>query len=161
PAALVLATAFEWVRAATSARVDMALAAALTAVLAGWTLVLVRGGARWLVVAGVGAALGVLAKGPVALVLPALAAGAAGAARAGGGGRDMLRRLRPVVVLGAAGAVGALWYALAYLRAGDAFLDVVARENWLRFVDPEGGATGHEHALGYLVPLGLVGLLPW
>src|SRR5439155_964834 len=27
--------------------------------------------------------------------------------------------------------------------------------------DPEGAATGHAHAAGYLVPLGLVGLLPW
>src|SRR5439155_59430 len=40
PAALVLATSFEWVRAATSARVDMALAACLTAVLAAWTFAL-------------------------------------------------------------------------------------------------------------------------
>ena len=36
PTALVLATSFEWARAATSARVDMALAASLTAVLAAW-----------------------------------------------------------------------------------------------------------------------------
>ena len=73
PAALILASAFEWTRAATSARVDMALAAALAAVLAGWLLAL-RGDRRWLVLAAVGAALGTLAKGPVALVLPALAA---------------------------------------------------------------------------------------
>src|SRR5207302_10916662 len=26
---------------------------------------------------------------------------------------------------------------------------------------PAGAATGHAHAAGYLVPLGLVGLLPW
>src|SRR5206468_4372191 len=57
PAGLVLATAFEWTRAATSARVDMTLGAALTAVLTGWTLALVRGGARWLVLALAGTAL--------------------------------------------------------------------------------------------------------
>src|SRR5262249_7489997 len=36
PAALILASAFEWIRAATSARVDMPLAAALTLLLAAW-----------------------------------------------------------------------------------------------------------------------------
>jgi len=64
-------------------------------------------------------------------------------------------------VLGGAAVLAGLWYAAAFAREGSAFLDVVARENWLRFVDPEGAATGHAHAAGYLVPLGLVGLLPW
>src|SRR5437870_6710904 len=155
PAALVLATTFEWTRAAMSARVDMALAAALTAALAGWTLALARGTRGATVLAALGAALGTLAKGPVALVLPGLAAAGLRIA-----GREV-RPLRVVPVLGTAAVLAGLWYAAAFAREGSAFLDVVARENWLRFVDPEGAATGHAHAALYLVPLGLVGLLPW
>ncbi len=155
PAALVLATTFEWTRAAVSARVDMALAAALTATLAGWTLALARGTRGAAVLAALGAALGTLAKGPVALVLPGLATAGLRIAR-----REV-RPLRVVPVLGGAAALAGLWYAAAFAREGSALLDVVARENWLRFVDPEGAATGHAHAAGYLVPLGLVGLLPW
>ncbi len=153
PAALVLASTFEWTRAATSARVDMTLAAALTAVLVGWTLALVRGRA-WVVLAAVGAALGTLAKGPVALVLPGLAATVLVVAeRARGGGA----RLRPVVVLSAAAALAGVWYALAFARGGHVFAEVVARENWQRFI----AAESHAHGIGYLLPLGLVGLLPW
>src|SRR5438477_3318755 len=155
PAALVLATTFEWTRAATSARVDMTLAAALTAVVAGWCLALARGGRRWAALAAAGMALGALAKGPVALVLPALAAAAFLATR------RSIRPLHPVAALSAAATVAGAWYAAAFLREGSAFLDVVARENWLRFVDAEGAATGHAHGPGYLVPLALVGLLPW
>ncbi len=155
PAALVLASAFEWTRAATAARVDMTLAAALTAVVLGWILTLARdrpGGA--LVLAAAGALAGTLAKGPVALILPALAAGVLAVVR-----RDqrVLARLRPWVVLGAAAAGAGLWYAAAFLRGGDAFLEVVARENLTRFIDAE----DHAHGIWYLVPLGLVGLLPW
>src|SRR5262249_12309448 len=156
PAALMLATAFEWTRAATSARVDMALAAALTLVLASWTIVLARG-SRWpLAMAAAGALLGALAKGPVALVLPGLAA-APFVFR----DREAWRRMRPVAVLGLAAGLGALWYWTAFRREGGAFLEVVARENWLRFLEPESAETGHAHGPGYLVPLGLVGLLPW
>jgi 4-amino-4-deoxy-L-arabinose transferase-like glycosyltransferase len=155
PAALVLATTFEWTRAATSARVDMTLTACLTAVLAAWTLALAGRGRAWWLVAAAGMALGTLAKGPVALVLPALAAGVLLATR-----RDV-RPLRPVRALVAAAVVAGAWYGAAFLREGSAFLDVVARENWLRFVDTEGARTGHSHGPAYLVPLGLVGLLPW
>src|SRR5439155_22065980 len=75
--------------------------------------------------------------------------------------RREVRPLRVVPVLGGAAVLAGLWYAAAFAREGSALLDVVARENWLRFVDPEGAATGHAHAALYLVPLGLVGLLPW
>jgi len=155
PAALVLAAAFEWTRAATSARVDMTLAASLTAVLVGWMLVVAgRAGRAGLALAATGALLGTLAKGPVALILPALVAAALAAV---GRDRRVFSRLRPALVLGVAAAGAGLWYALAFAREGHAFLHVVARENWLRFVDAE----DHAHGIGYLVPLGLVGLLPW
>ncbi len=64
-------------------------------------------------------------------------------------------------MLVAAATIGGLWYAAAFLREGRAFLDVVLEENVLRFVDAESSGVGHSHAPGYLVLLGLVGLLPW
>jgi len=158
PAALVLATAFEWIRAATSARIDMTLAAMLAVLLALWTDALGRGRAVALVPAALAATLGTLAKGPVALVLPALAAAGLAVVRRDAG---VLRRLRVAPVLGLAAAAAAVWYGIAFAREGGAFLAVVARENVLRFVDTEDAGTGHAHGVGYLVPLGLVGLLPW
>src|SRR5262249_33794744 len=113
PAALVLATAFEWTRAATSARVDMTLAATLTFVLAAWTIALARG-SRWpLGLAAAGALLGTLAKGPVALVLPGLAA-----APFVFTDRDAWRRMRAFAVLALAAGLAALWYWTAFRRAG-------------------------------------------
>jgi len=155
PAALVLATTFEWTRAATSARVDMVLAATLTAVLCAWALALAGRTRAWLAAGVGGAALATLAKGPVALVLPLLAALGL---RASG---QRIRALRPALVLALAAALAGAWYAAAVLHGGRAFVDVVARENLLRFVDAEDAGVGHAHGAGYLVALGLVGLLPW
>ena len=157
-AGLVLATAFEWTRAATSARVDMALAAPLTAVLAAWMLVLRGGDRRWIWLAAAGATLATLAKGPVALALPALAAGALAAWE-----RDprVLRRLAVVPVLGIAAAVAGLWYLAAFAEQGRAFFDVVVKENLVRFIDTDDARTGHAHGPLYLPIVGLVGLLPW
>jgi 4-amino-4-deoxy-L-arabinose transferase-like glycosyltransferase len=162
PAALVLATTFEWTRAATSARVDMALAAPLAVLLAAWIGVLVAPAGRrrtaLLAVGAAAAALGTLGKGPVALVLPALAAGALWATRAH---RAAARTLRPAATLGAAAAVAGAWYAAAFAHEGWAFVDVVTRENLLRFLDTETAETGHAHGPAYLLLVGLVGLLPW
>ncbi len=160
PAALALATAFEWARAATSARVDMPLAAALAVAFAAWTAVATGGTRRraLLVLAAAGVALGTLAKGPVALVLPALAVAALAAVR-----RDtrLPARLGLPGALAAAAAVAGLWYAAAFAAEGGALLGVVVRENLLRFVDTADAGTGHAHGAAYLLGLGLVGLLPW
>jgi 4-amino-4-deoxy-L-arabinose transferase-like glycosyltransferase len=162
PTALVLATAFEWMRAATSARVDMTLAAALTAVLAGWMLALGAVSPRreraGRAVAAAGAALGALAKGPVAIVLAGLAAVALLLVRRQ---RAEWRRLRPLLVLTLAAAAAGLWYGAAVAREGTAVLDVVVRENLLRFVDTDAADTGHAHGPGYLPIVGLAGWLPW
>lgn len=158
PAALVLATSFEWTRAATSARVDMTLAAALTIVLLAWLLVLSGRSRRWLVVAAAGAALATLAKGPVGLAVPALAAAAYAAWRRDAG---VLRRLGVVPVLGVAALVAGAWYVVAFAEQGRAFFDVVVKENVVRFIDTDDARTGHAHGLFYLPLLGLVGWLPW
>ncbi len=161
-AALMLATTLEWIRAATIARVDMALVAGLTVLFGAWLTALVRDrerpGLALLVTAVGGAVLATLAKGPVALVLPALAVAALIAVR-----RDLslLRRLGAIPVLVLGGAIAALWYGAAFTRHGWAFFDVVAQENWLRYVDSEDAGTGHSHGLLYLPLVGLIGLLPW
>jgi 4-amino-4-deoxy-L-arabinose transferase-like glycosyltransferase len=160
-AGLILATSFEWTRAATSARVDMALAAPLALLLATWCVALARPDVRRGVVVSAAiaaAALGTLAKGPVALVLPALAVGALLALPRH---RAATLALRPLTTLAAAAALAALWYAAAFAREGWAFVDVVARENLLRFLDTDAAETGHAHGAPYLLVLGLVGLLPW
>ena len=158
PAALILVTTFEWSRAATSARIDMTLAAPLTAVLAAWMLVLEGRSRRWLVMAALGASAASLAKGPVGIVMPALAALLLAAVR-----RDwrVLRQLGVVPVLGTAMLAAGAWYAWAFFEQGWAFLDVVLKENVARFVDAEEGRTGHAHGVFYLPLLGLVGLMPW
>jgi 4-amino-4-deoxy-L-arabinose transferase-like glycosyltransferase len=158
PAALVLATAFEWTRAATAARVDMALAAALTLLLVAWLRVLAGGDRRWLVAATVGATLATLAKGPVGLAIPALAASAYALWRRDAG---VLRRLGVVPVLGVATLVAGAWYLVAFAEQGRAFFDVVLKENVVRFIDTDDARTGHAHGLFYLPLLGLVGWLPW
>ncbi len=160
-AALILATTFEWTRAATVARVDMALAAGLTVVLGAWLVALAderRSRAALLVIATAGVAVATLSKGPVAVILPALAVGTLIAVR-----RDLsfLRRLGTLPVLVAGGAAAALWYGVAFAREGGAFLHVVVQENLLRFVDTADAGTGHAHGIGYLPLVGMIGLLPW
>jgi 4-amino-4-deoxy-L-arabinose transferase-like glycosyltransferase len=136
----------------------MALAAPLTLVLGTWMLVLAGHDRRWLVLAAVGASAATLAKGPVGLVIPALAAVGLAIVRRD---RTLLRTLGVVPVLGAATLVAGAWYAAAFLQQGWAFLDVVLKENVARFVDTDESKTGHAHGLFYLPLLGLVGLLPW
>lgn len=72
-AALVLLTSFEWLRAAVSARIDMTLAFGTTASFAGLYLARRAGGAPALVLLYGGMIWGTLAKGPIGILLPALA----------------------------------------------------------------------------------------
>jgi 4-amino-4-deoxy-L-arabinose transferase-like glycosyltransferase len=155
-AALILATSFEWLRAATSARVDMLLSAAMTLVLLGWTARLSGGSARWPdLLVGLGTALAVLAKGPIGAGFPAAAlVMTALVAR----DRTLLRLLVPLL---AGAATAALWYVVAWLAHGRTFLDIVLAENLGRFVDTTKARTGHAHGPLYLVLVGIVGFLPW
>src|SRR5206468_1346704 len=75
--------------------------------------------------------------------------------------RTVLRRLGVVPVLGVAAAVAALWYLAAFATQGRAFLDVVLRENVVRFIDTDDAGTGHAHGLWFFPVFGLLGFLPW
>jgi hypothetical protein len=156
PAALVLATSLEWVQSATRARIDMTLAAPLAVLLLVWVC-LTLGRSVVLSTIAVGAATAaVLAKGPVGIVLPALAAGLAWLPN--------VRRfglVRFAIPLALAAVLAGLWYGVAYLDQGRAFLDVVLTENFGRFINAQVAHTGHVHGVTYLLALGLAGLLPW
>src|SRR5262249_34854284 len=75
--------------------------------------------------------------------------------------RSVLRRLGVVPVLGVATLVAAVWYLCAFLEQGSAFIDVVFKENVVRFIDTDDAKAGHAHGLIYLPIVGLVGALPW
>jgi len=155
-AALILATSFEWMRSATSARVDMLLAAAMTLVLLGWVTRLAGRGAGWTnALVGFGTALAVLAKGPIGVGFPAAALVVAALIERD---RSLLRLLVPLL---AGAAAAALWYVVAWLAHGRAFLDIVLAENLGRFVDTERARTGHAHGPLFLVGAAILGLLPW
>src|SRR5262245_61207775 len=155
-AGLMLATSFEWMRSATSARVDMLLSAAMTLILLGWMARLSGRGRIWTgVLVAVGTALAVLAKGPIGAGFPAAALLAAALVRRD---RELLWLLVPLV---AGAAAASLWYLVAWLAHGRAFLDIVLAENLGRFVNTEKARTGHAHGPLFLAGVAIIGLLPW
>ena len=156
--AAVLASAFEWLRAATESRVDMTLTFLVLCATLAWRAALARDDGRALVRAGwVACALAVLTKGPVGIVLPVLIAGAGALAE---GNRSRLRRLVDGPGIAAAFAISAGWYLLAWRVGGQAFLvKHVVQENLGRFVGR--GEAGHAHPFWYYGPALLVGLIPW
>lgn len=156
PAALVLATSIEWIQCATRARVDMTLAAPLAVLLFVWVQLTRRRSAALSALAVLVATAACLAKGPVAIVLPALAATIAWLPNVLHFG--LLRFVIPLVL---ATLFAGVWYALAYLDQGQAFVDIVVAENLGRFLDAQAVDVGHRHGVGYLFGLALVGLLPW
>jgi len=155
-AALILATSFEWMRSATSARVDMLLSAGMTLVLLGWATRL-AGGARagTGLLVGLGAVLAVLAKGPIGAAFPATALVVTAIVLRD---RTLLWLLLPLL---AGTAAAGLWYVVAWLTHGRAFLDIVLAENLGRFVDTTKARTGHAHGPLFLLGIAVVGLLPW
>jgi 4-amino-4-deoxy-L-arabinose transferase-like glycosyltransferase len=160
-AAVVLATSFEWWRAATSARVDMTLTFFMVAAFVLFLLLHRegKGGAGRGLLFALLLGLATLAKGPVGAILPGLTAvvflwlvGDLG----------FLRKLRPLASAALFLAVAGSWYGLALWKGGlDFFGKQIVRENVLRFFATEAGGTGHEHPFYYLIPGFLLGMAPW
>ena len=158
-ASLALLTSFEWLRAATSARVDMTLSAGLTFAVAGLLLFRSRGGTLWLIAAYAGSAWAVLSKGPIGLALPLLQALAMCVVDRRLTFPRQLRLGRGI--LGVA-LIGGLWYALALFKGGEAFFTKqILTENLWRFVGTARFTEGHRHSVAYLFLALLAGLLPW
>jgi 4-amino-4-deoxy-L-arabinose transferase-like glycosyltransferase len=159
--AAILATGFEWLRAATSARVDMTLTAFLVAAF----LAFERAArsdppsprALWAFYVCMG--LAALGKGPVGILLPTLVAVAYLALR-----RD-LGRLRQMhlapgvfLVLVIAGS----WYFAATLVGGERFLwKHLWVENVGRFLAADQSGAGHVHPWYYMIGGFLAGFAPW
>ena len=157
--ALVLMTTFEWVRAATNARVDMTLTFGLELAFLSLLFFLRSRANGWLVPLYVGITLAVLGKGPVGAALPGLVT------------VIMLMLTRDVSPLrqmrlgwGALGVgIGAgSWYVLALVLGGWAFFrKQVLAENVFTFIDNPDFGGGHRHGPSYLLGALLLGLLPW
>ncbi|MBI4516652.1 MAG: glycosyltransferase family 39 protein [Deltaproteobacteria bacterium] len=158
--AVITMTSFEWQRAATSARVDMALTFGLLGALFSYLFfVRSQGHRRWLVPFYGAMAFATLAKGPVGVALPALVIAASCAVR-----RDTtpLRQLRLGRGLLAVAVITGLWYLLALIIGGfDFFGKQVLNENLFRMFDATEYEGGHRHGPLYLLGGLAAGFLPW
>ncbi|MEO8605657.1 MAG: glycosyltransferase family 39 protein, partial [bacterium] len=158
-AGLVLLTSFEWLRAATAARVDMTLAFGLTLAFVGLLRFRLYGRSPALVLFYVGVAWATLAKGIPGLAIPLLQVALLCLVDRS---LALLRQLRPLRGVPLILLVVGAWYAAATAQGGKAFLAVVASENLQRIGGAAGSfAGGHQHSAGYLAATLLAGLLPW
>ncbi|MBI1813784.1 MAG: glycosyltransferase family 39 protein [Deltaproteobacteria bacterium] len=159
-AATITLTSFEWQRAATGARVDMALTFGLVVAFCSYLFFARRDGRPgWLLPFYGGMAFAVLAKGPVGVALPALLIGASCAVQ-----RDVepLRRLRLLRGLTAVTCIAGLWYLLAMWVGGFAFVGKqLLNENVFRLFDANDFEGGHRHGPFYLLWSLAAGFLPW
>lgn len=160
-AGFMLATNFEWIRAATTARVDMTLTAFLIAAFVSLDRVVSAPVPRPRALAAfyVSIALATLGKGPVGIALPLLVAFSYLALR-----RDLARLKHMHLVIGAFVAVtlAGAWYVLAIAQGGMAF---VHKQLWVenvgRFVAADATGAGHEHPFYYMIGGFFTGFAPW
>lgn len=160
-AACILATNFEWLKASHAARVDMTLTGCLTAAMLALGRIVEAPvpspAARWTFYGAM--ALGVLAKGPVGIALPVLAALAYLALQ-----RDLVRFRAMAVGRGMALAIGlpAVWYALAIAAGGMPFVrKQILRGNVLHFLGPGNQGVNLSHPVWYYGEAMAAGLAPW
>jgi 4-amino-4-deoxy-L-arabinose transferase-like glycosyltransferase len=160
-AAFILATNFEWMRAATAARVDMTLTVFLVVALLALDRIVSapRPTPMALACFYVSMGLATLGKGPVGVVLPVLVALTYLALR------HDLRRLRDMWVIPGAAVVVLLagsWYVMAIAQGGSAF---VYKQLWVenlgRFFAADASGAGHQHPFYYMIGGLFTGFAPW
>lgn len=157
-AAVITATSVGFFALARAASMDMPLTAALTAALAFLVVALEAEGARrracfYAFYAALG--FGLLAKGPVAVLLPALAVGTFVLARRGWG---EWRRWHPEGIL-ATVLVAGPWYGAVTWIHGREFIDVfVLNHNLQRFTSE---VHGHPQPFYFYAPVLLLLFFPW
>ena len=156
---LVLMTCLEWNRAAVTCRLDMPFSVLLFFSLLQLFCWEERKLKDFPLVCVITLSLATLAKGPAALLLPALIFGCYLLAL-GWPLTKIIRSCAPAFL--AALLLPAVWYAAAYYQQGDRFLQIVLAENVGRAMGDMGdGDVTHEHSALYML-FGLsVGLLPW
>lgn len=157
-AAVVLATSFEWSRAATTARVDMTLTVCMVTAFVFFLFLYRRQKVGWgnAIVFYLLLGLATLAKGPVGVVLPGLTIILFLTFR-----RDLkfLRHLHMVTGGVLVALIAGSWYGLALWKGGqDFFIKQILKENVLRFFTSD---AGHEHPFYYFVPNLFLGMAPW
>ncbi len=158
---LVLLASFEWLRAASTCRVDTILATSMAggmlALFAWWE----RGcrGLPWLAFALI--SMSALTKGPVGIVLPVGIFALFSWVRAGCTWAAIIPiAIRCLTLAVAAAAVVAIWYVLGYLERGEEFIAKIRYENIERFTSSMQDEP-HKHSMWYLCGMLGVGLLPW
>jgi 4-amino-4-deoxy-L-arabinose transferase-like glycosyltransferase len=120
-------------------------------------LFLQEGRRRWLYLAATSAGLGVLTKGPVALVIPAAVSLAYCGVRRDF--RGWLRVATDPVAWGIFLIIVLPWYVVQYMREGTAFLEgFFLRHNLGRFTQ---AMEGHRGGPWYYLPVVVVGVLPY
>ena len=158
--ALVLLAAPAWNIGSQFASLDMALSGALALVLAAVLIAqhpdaTERSQRNWMLVAWVAMALGVLTKGPVAIVLPgATLLIYSGIAR----DRAIWHRLHLGMGLLVLLAVAEPWFVLIAHRNPEFLRFFFIHEHLQRYLSP---IHHHEGAWWYFVPQLLIGFLPW
>ena len=156
--ALMLGTSFQYLQAGTGARVDMTLAFFME--VAFFEFLMIAEGLRerttWLYVS---LALAVLTKGPVGLMLPALAAASWIVLWHRWG---VLRRLRLGWGIAIVAILAGGWYVAAILTHGSAFVyKQVLSENLFRLLHRSGFYEGHAHPFYYEEGALVAGFMPW
>ena len=157
-AALILATTFQYLQAATGARVDMTLTFFMEVAFFEF-IAMAEGLTRRRMLLYVAIAFAVLTKGPIGLILPG---GVALAWIAIEKQWDVLRRMSlirgAIVVLVLAGG----WYVAAYIEGGPGFFrKQILAENVLRFAGGSDFHEGHIHPFYYMEMALLAGFMPW
>ncbi|NOT55819.1 MAG: glycosyltransferase family 39 protein [Deltaproteobacteria bacterium] len=160
-AGIIVATSFEWHRAATTARVDMTLTVFMVAAFLHFLFLYRKRQVLWKEVLCFYVLLGLatLAKGPVGAVLPGLAIIVFLAAQ-----RDLafLRHLHIVMGGVVVTVIAGAWYGLALWEGGwDFFIKQILQENLLRFLNSRVGDAGHTHPVYYYIPNLFLGMIPW
>jgi 4-amino-4-deoxy-L-arabinose transferase-like glycosyltransferase len=158
-AGAIVATSFGYFSIGRMALPDLPLTLFITAAIwAGWVAMLERGRhqRRWVLLSAVALALGFLTKGPVGVVIPVLVLVPVVLMER----RTLNLRLSDLVAGAIAFAMLALpWYAVMWMRHGDAYLegffvgDNLERFATARFNDPR--------PWWFYLPVVLGGLLPW
>jgi len=156
-AAIITATAAGITVIGRAAIADALLNALIVATMASCWLHLTEGGRRWLYAAMAAVGLGLLAKGPVAVLVPL--AVTALYCLSQGQWRLWLRTVLDVRALALMVAIAAPWYLLQYQRQGDAFIQgFFMKHNVSRFSAPMHGFDG---SLFFYLPWLLVATLPY
>ncbi len=157
-AALILATTFQYLQAATGARVDMTLTFFMEVAFFEF-IFMAEGLTRRRMLLYVAIALAVLTKGPIGLILPGLVALIwIALEKRWSFLREMNLVRGALVVIVLAGG----WYAAALIEGGlDFFRKQILTENLLRFAGGGDFHEGHIHPFYYMELALFAGFLPW